>query len=180
LTSASFSAASAGSDRSAASITARDAVATVVKLAEAQQSRSDANAGSINLGFKFGDENLGVRVELRSGQIHTQFTTSSPELREALANQFVSLTGGTGSSNSGANGNSERPFAFAQPEFTGGGSGTTDQRGSRQDSPPAPAEFALDGIAPARRADGSVNSAGTVASPSAALSSSDQHLHAFA
>jgi len=177
----SFASASAASDRSAASITARDAVATVVKLAEAQQTRSDANAGSINLGFKFGDEHLGVRVELRSGQIHTQFTTSSPELREALSNQFVSLTGGAGSSNSGSNGSSDRPYAFAQPEFTGAGSSTADQRGPGQDTPQAPAEFALEGFAPTRAADVSPDSGAPTTLPATPLSSSsDLHLHAFA
>lgn len=180
-TATSFGAVSAGSsDRAAAAVTARDAIATVVKLAEAQQSRSDANAGSINLGFKFGDEHLGVRVELRSGQIHTQFITSSPELREALANQFVSLTGGTGSSNSGASGNSDRPYPFAQPEFTGAGSSTSDQRGSQQDTSQGAAEFALEGLAPARAADAAVESGTSASTPATPLSSPDLHLHAFA
>jgi hypothetical protein len=179
-TAASFGAANASSDRSAASVTAQDAVATVIKLAEAQQTRSEASAGSVNLGFKFGDEHLGVRVELRSGQIHTQFTTNSPELREALTNQFVSLTGGTGSNSSGSNGNSGRPYSFAQPEFTGSGS-STDQRGSRQNTPQAPAEFALEGLAPSRPADASVDT-GVAVAPGApsALSLSDLRLHAFA
>jgi hypothetical protein len=155
-------------------------VAAVVKLAEAQQTRSDANAGSVNLGFKFGDEHLGVRVELRSGQIHTQFTTSSPELRQALANQFVSLTGGPGSNSSGSNGNPNRPYPFAQPEFTGSGTGA-DQRGSRQNAPQAPAESALAGAGPSPAADTSVDT-GSVAAPASpgALSLSDLHLHEFA
>ncbi len=175
-TAASFNAVSASADRSAAAVNARDAVATVIKLAEAQQTRSEANTGSVNLGFKFGDDHLGVRVELRSGQVHTQFTTSSPELREALTTQFVALTGG----GSGSNSSTDRPYQFAQPEFTGTGS-STDQRGSRQNEPQAPAEFALEGSAPSRSAGASVDPAvAAVPAASSALSVSALRLHAFA
>jgi len=124
--------------------TARDAVETVVKIADAQSARTDATASSVNLGFKFGDDHLGVRVELRSGQVHTQFTTSSPELRDALSAQFTTLvSGSTSTSSGGTGGGSDRPYTFAAAEFSsapGGG----DQRGARQNSPDTSAESAVE------------------------------------
>ena len=67
------------------------AIATVVQIADAQATRGEANATAVNLGFKIGDEHLGVRVEMRNGEVRTQFTTDSTDLRAALSHEWQAL-----------------------------------------------------------------------------------------
>jgi hypothetical protein len=66
---------------------------------------------SVNLSFAMGDTALDVRVELRDDTVHATFRTESPELRQALAQQWQAATG---ASDSG-----ERTLRLAAPVFTG-------------------------------------------------------------
>ncbi|RXK52965.1 hypothetical protein ESB00_14730 [Oleiharenicola lentus] len=70
---------------------AERAVATVTSLAEAQFTASMQRAGSVQLRLKFGGEDLAVRVEMRDGQVHTDFRTDSPALREAIAAEWQAV-----------------------------------------------------------------------------------------
>jgi hypothetical protein len=70
---------------------AERAVATVTSLAEAQFTASMQRAGSVQLRLKFGGEDLAVRVEMRGGQVHTDFRTDSPALREAIAAEWQAV-----------------------------------------------------------------------------------------
>ena len=77
---------------SATPVVAQRAVETVLGLIDTQIRQADQNAGTVNLNFKFGHEDLSVRVQMRGGEIHTQFRTDSPELRAALATQWRTVT----------------------------------------------------------------------------------------
>jgi len=178
LASASNLPTAASSDQSLASATARNAVETVVKLADAQSARTEISPSAVNLGFKFGDDHLSVRVEVRSGQVHTQFTTSSPELREALTAQFAAMTSGTNSGSSNSGGNSDRQYQFAQPEFAGSNS-DSDQRGARQDAQQAPKESFLSGFGSALASPDSISPSDSALTP-AEVAGSALHLQAFA
>jgi hypothetical protein len=178
----STSSAGASANHALATTTARDAVETVVKLADAQMARSEVSPSAVNLGFKFGDDHLGVRVEIRSGQVHTQFTTSSPELRDALSTQFAALTAGAGAGSSNSGGGSDRPYQFTAPQFSGSPA-TGDQSGSpRQNSPQTPAEFALEGFGRGARSARSNSSSLSDPTPAPAnlADSGGLRLHAFA
>ena len=94
----------------AANLTARNAVETVVKLAAAQAAQTEGGGHTVNLGFKFGEENLSVRVEMRDGQVHTQFSTDSNELRAAITSEWQSFSDSS----------SSRTFHFTDPVFTSG------------------------------------------------------------
>ena len=73
-------------------VVAQRAVETVLGLIDTQIRQADQNAGTVNLNFKFGHEDLAVRVQMRGGEIHTQFRTDSLELRAALAIQWRTVT----------------------------------------------------------------------------------------
>ena len=47
-----------------------------------------ASPSVVNLRLEVGDQNLGVRVELRDGAVHATFRTDSPELRAALDHEW--------------------------------------------------------------------------------------------
>ena len=71
----------------------------------------------VRLEFTVGDEALQVQVRLRDGEVQTTFRTDSPELRQALAQEWQNLTAG-----------SDRPARLAAPVFAGStadGAGTS-------------------------------------------------------
>lgn len=126
---------------------------------------------SVNLSFAMGDTALDVRVELRDDAVHATFRTDSPELRQALAQQWQAATG--------AGESGERSLRLAAPVFTGptaapstaanfssftGGDGSSRQRESaaRRDS-----DDSLS-IAGLRSRGSRTSSVGTVADTSAA------------
>jgi hypothetical protein len=126
---------------------------------------------SVNLSFAMGDTALEVRVELRDAAVHATFRTDSPELRQALAQQWQAATG--------AGDSGERSLRLAAPVFTGpsaapstaanfssfaGGDGSSRQRESaaRRDS-----DDSLS-IAGLRSRGSRTSSVGTVADTSAA------------
>lgn len=77
----------AAPDLTAASLAHR-AVATVTNVVEAQAASKLQPVPSVQLKFKFGSEDLAVRVELRDGVVRTEFRTDSSELRTALAHEW--------------------------------------------------------------------------------------------
>ncbi|MFI5337003.1 MAG: hypothetical protein ACHQ5A_09475 [Opitutales bacterium] len=122
--------------------TARQAVETVLTLVDGQSARAE-QGGVVNLNFKFGQDDLAVRVQMRGGEIQTQFRTDSPELRSALATEWRAVAGAS-ASGAGA-------LHLAEPEFvsaTGGAGGfqtsTGGQAFSQQQAsqqPPSPANL---------------------------------------
>jgi hypothetical protein len=104
---------------------AHRAIETVARLAEIQANRGVTSGDAVSFGVKIGGENLTVRVEMRGGEVRTQFSTDSAELREAIASQWSSLAGGS----------SDRSYHFSEPVFTTSDGQTTtggDSGGSRQ------------------------------------------------
>jgi hypothetical protein len=84
----------------------------VLQIGELQAAQSQGTQSSVNLHFTVGSENLSVRVAMQEGQVHTQFTTDSGDLRAALAHEWQSLGAiGTGT------------VRFAEPVFTSGNRG---------------------------------------------------------
>ncbi len=93
-TPAGFSIPSAPAAAAAAPVTvpgAPEAVAAVMKLIQAQANQSQGGVSAVNLSFKFGDDDLSVRVAWRDGIVQTQFHTDSDELRAALAGEWQSM-----------------------------------------------------------------------------------------
>lgn len=80
-----------------APVLAHRAVETIMNVVEAQRNGA-ANASSVNLHFKFGGDDLAVRVQLRGGEVLTQFLTDSAELRSALSSEWQNMAGQGGSS----------------------------------------------------------------------------------
>lgn len=73
------------------------AVEAALEIGDLQAAASQGTQSAVNLRFNVAGEDLAVRVALQAGQVHTQFTTSSGELRTALAHEwqaFSSLSGG--------------------------------------------------------------------------------------
>ena len=95
-------------DSSAPASTAREAVAAIVRIADAQAGRADVPAHVVNMSFKIGGEDLSVRVELHGTEVRTQFSTGSVELRAALSGEWQGAGPGGGS----------HSLTFAEPEFT--------------------------------------------------------------
>lgn len=73
-------------------VLAHRAVETVLNVVTAQNSRP-FTASVVNLHFKFGSDDLAVRVQMRDGEVHTQFNTDSAELRSALASEWHASSG---------------------------------------------------------------------------------------
>ena len=162
--------ASAGTDTTAANGMARDAVETVVKLAEAQATQTEAGSHSVSLGFKFGQERLAVRVEMSDGEVRTQFTTGSADLRAAISSEWQTFTASS----------SERTAHFADPVFNAPGGDAADSgtggSASRQSFSPAWA-----GPGPAGSGDDSTDAAAPAPeTASSAPLPTSRHLHTFA
>ncbi|HVU35305.1 MAG TPA: hypothetical protein VHE61_17850, partial [Opitutaceae bacterium] len=86
---------------------------TAHRAVEAVLSAADRFAAqdqhSVNLQFSVGGSDLNVRVELRAGEVHTTFRTDSPDLRNALSNEWQAVNAQSGS---------DRSVRLAQPVFT--------------------------------------------------------------
>ncbi len=94
---------------------AKAAVEQVNKLIDSHLTQSENLSKTINLGFKFGDSDVGLKVQVKDGTILTQFSTNSNEIRAALSAEWQS----SGFSSKNHN------FQFAEPTFsstTGGNS----------------------------------------------------------
>lgn len=64
------------------------AVHAVVEVAEAQAASRLQSVPAVTLRFDFQGEPLSVRVEMRDGEVRTEFRTNSPELSSALAHEW--------------------------------------------------------------------------------------------
>ena len=124
-----------------APLLAHRAVETVLNVLDAQSSPT-GGSGQVNLHFKFGPDDLSVRVQLRGGEVHTQFNTDSNELRSALSTEWKTMTAAA----------SAPGLRLAEPVFGssssgadhGFGSSPQGQNFSQQHTPPqtpAPAVF---------------------------------------
>jgi hypothetical protein len=102
----------AQADGYAASTT--QAVESALQVSDLQAASSQGAQSSVNLHFNVSGEDLSVRVALQGGQLHTQFSTDSGELRTALAHEWRATPEAAG------------PVRFAEPVFTAGSRG--DQR----------------------------------------------------
>jgi hypothetical protein len=91
---------------------ASEAVESVLQIGDLQAAQAQATQASVSLHFTVGGENLSVRVGLQEGQVHTQFSTDSNDLRVALAHEWGAL----GSTSTGS-------VRFAEPVFTSGNRG---------------------------------------------------------
>lgn len=106
----------ASTPNAAAVSTAREAVNTVIKMADAQAAQAANGVHSVSIGIKFGDTTLGVRVEMRGSEVHTQFNTDSPELQAALAGEWGNLT----------KDNTDRSYQFSDPVFASANGNSAD------------------------------------------------------
>ncbi len=77
----------------AARLVAQRTVQTVTTVVEAQAASRMQPVPSVQLQFKFGEEDLHVRVTLRDGEVRTEFRTDSPELRAALTHEMRAVAG---------------------------------------------------------------------------------------
>jgi hypothetical protein len=93
----------------------RAAVDQINKLVDTHITQSENLSKTINLGFKFGDTDVGLKVQVKDGTVITQFSTDSNEIRAALSSEWQS------SSFSSKNHN----FQFAEPTFTSTTGGNT-------------------------------------------------------
>jgi hypothetical protein len=75
-------------------------------VTDLQAAVAQGTQSSVNLHFTVAGEDLAVRVALQEGQVHTQFTTNSGELRTALAHEWQSV------------GSNQGTARFAEPVFT--------------------------------------------------------------
>jgi hypothetical protein len=99
-------------------------VDAVVKLVDAQTGRSQAPVSAVSLNFKFGSDDLAIRVEWRNGEVHTQFRTDSVDLRSALASQWQAMAPSAAG----------RTTQFADPVFSAGGSSSAATTGTGPDA----------------------------------------------
>jgi hypothetical protein len=86
------SASAAGAATSLPETTAHAAVAAVVKVIQAQTSQAQGSVSSVNLSFKFGPDDLSVRVAWHAGVVQTQFRTDSADLRSAIASEWQAMS----------------------------------------------------------------------------------------
>jgi hypothetical protein len=117
-------AAAAAPSASSESASARLAVDAVVKLVDAQTGRSQAPVSAVSLNFKFGSDDLAIRVEWRNGEVHTQFRTDSADLRSALASQWQAMAPSAAG----------RTTQFADPVFSAGGGSSASTTGAGPDA----------------------------------------------
>ena len=103
-----------------APVLAQRAVETVLNVVDAQQV-SAAQPGTVKLDFTFGGEALAVHVQMKGGEIHTEFRTNSPELRSALSSEWQAAAGQRSSDG----------VKLAEPVFSSGNGGSTTADGSQ-------------------------------------------------
>lgn len=160
---------------------AHRAVETILNVVDAQRSR-EAEAPVVNLHFKFAGEDLAVRVQLRGGEVHTQFRTDSSELRAALANEWRAVAGQ----------GSESGVRLIEPVFAGSGASGqngfgsaphgqfSSQQHAQQQQQQAQGPALLPGLRALRRGAGQVAAIIDPAPRSAVALPTSQHLTAFA
>jgi len=117
---------------------AQRAVEAVVEVVEAQAATRFQPAPGVQLHLKLGGEDIAIRVELREGNVHTQFRTDSPEVRQAIAQEWNVLRAES----------PERTLRYLEPEFpsdrTGSAPGGSGQHGAashQQSRAPQPEIF---------------------------------------
>lgn len=93
---------------------AHRAVETVLNVVETQAASRLQPVPSVQLRFKFGNDDLAVRVEMRNGEVRTEFRSDSPELRAAIAQEWRAISG-----------RSETTLRFAEPVVTNSGNANT-------------------------------------------------------
>ncbi len=89
---------------------AQRAVETVLNVVETQAASRLQPVPSVQLRFKFGNDDLAVRVEMRNGEVRTEFRSDSPELRAAIAQEWRAIPG-----------RSETTLRFAEAVITNSG-----------------------------------------------------------
>jgi len=102
-----------------APVLAQRAVETVLNVVDAQQVTS-SQSGTVKLDFTFGGEALAVHVQMKGGEVHTEFRTNSPELRSALSSEWQAAAG-----HRDADG-----LKLAEPVFSSGNGGSSTSGGS--------------------------------------------------
>jgi hypothetical protein len=114
---------------------AHRAVAAVVSAVEAQAVSRLQPAPSVHLRLNLGGEDLSIKVAMRAGEVHTEFQTSSPELRSAIAREWQAVGADTPES---ALHFLEPVYAAGQPGEQGGAAfGQQGQSSSQQFARPA-------------------------------------------
>ncbi len=116
---------------------AHRAVETVTQVVESQAASRLQPVPSVQLRFKVGGEDLAVRVELRNGEVRTEFKTDNAELRAALAQEWRAVTG-----------RADSAVRFLEPVITpanaagqGSGSFSSQQHSSSQHQQQAQQQF---------------------------------------
>ncbi len=102
----------------AGQLSASTSVENVLQVGDLQAAASHMTQSAVSLRFNVAGEDLAVRVALQAGQVHTQFSASSGELRAALAHEWQVV----GSASAGQ-------LRLAEPVFTAG------PRGDSRSSP---------------------------------------------
>ena len=95
-------------DSAPVATTAQGAVSTVLKVVDLQAANPQSGTSSATLHFQIGGSNLSVHIELQGGTVHTQFSTPSSELRNAVATAWQSVSGNI----------STKAVHFAEPSFS--------------------------------------------------------------
>ena len=152
--------------------TVRDTMAAVVSAVEAFEHSAATAQKSVDLQFHVGDQQLGLRVELRDGTVHTTFHTDSPELRNALAHEWQAVV------QTGA----PREVRLADPVFNSGltGGGDTASGSPGQGSPQSREPKSAPAAAFSLTAESAESAPVDPVRPAAAYSVTTQLLHAFA
>jgi hypothetical protein len=155
--------------------TAHRAVEAVLSVTDRLTSRDQH---SVNLQFSVGGTDLSVRVELRAGTVHTTFRTDSPELREALSNEWQAVT---------SQSNGDRSARLTQPVFTANQSGTSAsgdgaprQQNHDQRAPAETGARTFSGALRASASSASTTTAGASAPTTRSVSANSVHLHTLA
>ncbi|MDI1247697.1 MAG: hypothetical protein PSV13_02315 [Lacunisphaera sp.] len=89
-------------------VIAQRAVEAVVQVVETQAAARLQPAPGVQLHLKLGGEDIAIRVELREGNVHTQFRTDSNEVRQAIAHEWSILRAES----------PERTLRYLEPEFS--------------------------------------------------------------
>lgn len=103
---------------------AQRAVDVVLDIVHAQAASKLQPMPSVQLRFKVGHEDLAVRVQLRDGEVHTEFRTDNAELRAAVTHEWRAVTA-----------KPDAALRFLDPVFSAANqnnSSTTGQGGSQQ------------------------------------------------
>ena len=86
---------------------AQRAVESVEAIVDAQAASRLQPVPGVSLRFRVGEQELAVRVELRAGEVHTEFRAESSELRHAIAHEWRAMTA-----------RADAPVRMLEPVFT--------------------------------------------------------------